>query len=274
MGKYILQIVIGIGTFAWGKWFASDNLQPELYGITIGIGIVLIIALITFIINERALIGVYLNCFLFKRNEELRLSIAYLFKIEVQGKYLLVRNSRFNSTTYQPVGGVYKYYHPEATKTLCDMSIIPDNDIGNDDISEYDLRLRMRERKNIRSFIQWFFSKCDRELDPWREFYEELVATKILPSKDFKYIHYDLVGQHFEPIHRDEHFKVDTFKYVDIYTPKFINQKQRDKLKQLLSDSNPDFIWVTEAEINCKRSNDGKRISDHAYKIFHTKKLR
>ena len=82
-----------------------------------------------------------------------------------------------------------------------------------------------------------------------------------------------MVGQHFEPIHEDSYYKIDTFKYVEVFTPRYTNQKQKDEIEKLLSVSSDDFIWVTEEEIKKKFTIDGKRISDHAHKIFFTKKL-
>ncbi len=43
---------------------------------------------------------------------------------------------------------------------------------------------------------------------------------------------------------------------------------------KFLYAQSPDFLWVTEEEIKKKFSNDGKRISDHAYKIFITEKIK
>ena len=273
MSKNILQFLAGIIFFIWAQWLSSDELRPELYGMTIGIAAALIIEIFYFLYNERNFLGLYINCFLLKPNSEIRLSIAYLYKIECRGKYLLVKNSRFEKVTYQPVGGVYKYYHPEATTKLSHMSMLTDNSIKNDERSEHDLRSKMTKRKYLRKFIKWFFNSEERETDPWREFYEELVATNVLPFEHFNYVYYNLVGQHFEPIHKDPYYKVDTFKYVDIYTPRYINQKQKDEIEKLLSINSEMFIWVTEEEIKKKFSNDGKRISDHAHKIFFTKKL-
>lgn len=153
------------------------------------------------------------------------------------------------------------------------MSIVTDTHIPNDDVNEYDLRLKMNKRKNIRKFLKWFFSNKEREFDPWREFYEELVESQILPASVFKYIHYDLVGQHFEPIHFDTRFNIDTFKYADIYTPKFVTDEQKEEVRKLLSVNSPEFIWATEQEILNKTTDDGKRIADHTFKIFHTKRL-
>ncbi len=273
MNKNILQVIAGIIFFIWAKWLASDELRPELYGMSIGVAAALIIEVLYFIYNERNFLRLYLNSLILKPNSEIRLSIAYLFKIECRGKYLLVKNSRFKKVTYQPVGGVYKFYHPEATNKLSCMSIITDNSIKNDEKSEHDLRSKMSKRKYLRKFIKWFFNSDERETAPWREFYEELVESNILPSKHFNYIYYNLIGQHFDPIHEDPYYKIDTFKYVDVYAPRYVNQKQRDEIKSLLTIKCDDFIWVTEEEIKKKFSNDGKRISDHAHKIFFTKKL-
>lgn len=153
------------------------------------------------------------------------------------------------------------------------MGAIPDNAIPNDDVSENDLRMKLRKRKKIGKFLKWFSSSTQREWDPWREFYEELVLTGILPSDDFKFVHYELMGEHFEPIHFDTHFKIDTFKYADIYTPKFVTEKQKAEMKKLRSATSNEFLWATEDEIMNQVSSDGKRIADHAYKIFHTNKL-
>ncbi len=268
MSKNVLQILSGIGFFIWARWLASDELRPELFGIAIGIFAVLLIELVYFLFTEYKYFRLYLRCFVLSPNSEIRLSMAYLFKIECRGKYLLVKNSRFENETYQPVGGVYKYFHPEATDKLSKMSIITDNSIQNDEVSEHDLRLKMSESKYLRKFLKWFSRSQERETYPFREFYEELVATNILPKVHFNYVYCNLVGQHFEPIHKDPYYKLDTFKYVDVYTPRYINRMQEDEVVKLLSIKSERFIWVTEEEIKKKFSNDGKRISDHTNKIF------
>ncbi|MBL0054596.1 MAG: hypothetical protein IPP31_00110 [Chitinophagaceae bacterium] len=270
--KVLLEILVGVVFLIWGKYYADDNLRPELYGMAIGAGAVLLIEFLGFIYEEWAFLGLYMNCFTYKKRPAIRLTISYLYKIELQGKYLLIKSNRLQNT-FQPVGGVYKYFDPEATNELNCMSIVTDNHIPNDDVNEYDLRLKMNKRKNIRKFLKWFFSNKEREFDPWREFYEELVESQILPAAVFKYIHYDLVGQHFEPIHFDTRFNIDTFKYADIYTPKFVTDEQKEEVRKLLSVNSPEFIWATEQEILNKTTTDGKRIADHTFKIFHTKRL-
>jgi hypothetical protein len=270
MFRPILELIAAIAIVIWAQ-FASENLKPELYGITIGLTIAILIEAVIFLKREWALLNIYMKSYFPVSRKEIRLTVAYLFKIGYQGKYLLVKSQRIPNT-YQPVGGVYKFFSPEADSILSKMTIIPDTSIPNDGFSEHDLRVKMKNRCNIPSFLKWFFELKQRELSPWREFYEELVVTGILPAKIFSYMFYDLIGQHIEPIHFDNHFSIDTLKYADIYSPRFSSDEQRFMIKKLAEQTNDEqYIWATENEITNKVTVDGKRIADHSYKIFHTK---
>ena len=94
MNKNILQILAGIIFFIWAKWFASIGLQSNLYGMAIGVAVTLLIKFGYFLYNERNFLSLYFNSLIQKRNSEIRLSIAYLFKIECRGKYLLVKKEK------------------------------------------------------------------------------------------------------------------------------------------------------------------------------------
>jgi len=273
MRKRLLEIFLLVSFFIWANWFAGVNMQTELYGIVVGGFGVLFIELFDYLIRERAFLKLYWDCWKPWTEKEIRLTIAYLYRIEVNGKYLLVKSNRI-ANTYQPVGGVYKYYNPEAKQELDCMGAITDNKIDNDDVSECDLRLNLLNRNKIGAFLKWFFKGQKRESDPWREFYEELVATGILPATEFRYIHYELVGQHFEPIHRDTFFNVDTFKYADIFIPKFVTPRQIEEVKKLLSINSTKYIWVTQQEIKQGKSNNNYLIAEQTKKIFHNKILR
>ncbi|MDF2452774.1 MAG: hypothetical protein K0S26_2278 [Bacteroidota bacterium] len=272
MIRIILEILLGAFFLIWGYWFADVNLQPELYGMSIASAGILFVEFVTYLIKEWTFIRLYWDCNKPFVRPEVRLTISYLYRIEVNGKYLLVKSNRIENT-FQPVGGVYKYFHPEAKNDLDSIGAITDNNVLNDDKSEFDLRLKLLKRKNIRKFLKWFFSAQERECDPWREFYEELVVPGILPAAVFGYIHYELIGQHIEPIHYDNHFNIDTFKYADIYKPKLINASQIEELKKLIAKSHPDYIWATQQEIIKGKSNSGHLIAPHTHKIFHTKKI-
>lgn len=271
--RAILEILFAIIFWVWGKWFAGQNLQPELYGMSIGFTAALLIEVVVFLYKERAFLLLYWDCLKPWIRPELRLTIAYLYRIEMNGKYLLVKSNRLVNT-YQPVGGVYKYFHPEAKKALDGIGAITDNNIPNDEDSEFDLRLNFTKRRKIRKFLKWFFNAEGREWDPWREFYEELVVPGILPAAHFPYIHYDLVGQHFDRIHYDTRFRVDTFKYADIYVPKFVSSEQVAEIRKLMNTPSDEYIWVTHDEISRGKSNDGHLIAEQTHKIFHTQKLK
>lgn len=273
MIRRLLELLFAVVSFVWAHWFANDGLQPELYGICIGASMALIIDLIVFLYGERSFLLLYWDSVKPWKKSELRLTIAYLYRIECNGKYLLVKSNRLENT-YQPVGGVYKYFSPEAKKDLEQIGAIPDNKIPNDKASQYDLRINLLKRANLRKFLKWFFSQEERELDPWREFYEELVATGILPKAKFGFIYYELIGQHFESIHYDKFYKVDTFKYADIYSPRCVNHEQHLEIEKLQDTEHPNYLWVTQEDINNGKTKEGKIIADHSYKIFQTKKIR
>ena len=129
-------------------------------------------------------------------NKEVRLSISYLFRIEVDGKYLMVKGNRLKRQ-YQPVGGVYKYY-PEAKPVLERMKFNLDTKMGNTDETD-DLRIRIKG-KYLLTFMEWFMSMENREYDPQREFKEELIDTGLLPAQSFEILKYRKVGVHNDGI--------------------------------------------------------------------------
>ncbi len=270
--RVVFGIIATIALAIWSYCTLDANLKPELQGMVIAFCIAITIDVMMWFIKEARLLRLYLSCINPFARKEIRLTIAYLFKIEVNGRYLLVKSNRLNNT-YQPVGGVYKYFHPEATLELNKLCIVTDNNIPNDEDSEFDLRLKQNNKLKLPLFIKWFLKGIQRETDPWREFYEELIVPGILPANYFPYLHYELVGQHYDPIHYDTRFRTDTFKYADIYIPKYVNHHQETLVRNLVNVPSTDYIWATEEEIKNNKSNNGHAIATHSYKIFHTKKL-
>lgn len=120
-------------------------------------------------------------------NKEVRVSIAYLYRIQVKGKYLLVKSRHRNY--YQPVGGAFQTL-PGSEKIFDELDVRPDKIIETTHgIAKGDLRVNVRGW-NLISFLDWFYSKEDREVSPWREFCEELISTGIIPWTEFRFIHY------------------------------------------------------------------------------------
>ena len=91
----------------------------------------------------------------------IRISFAYLFRIKIGNKYLLVKNER-GTGKYQPVGGVYKFSETEKRELKSLFQVKDDNKISIDESSRNDYRLRM-ENKFIRKFIKRFDKEADRE---------------------------------------------------------------------------------------------------------------
>lgn len=154
--RVISEVGLSIISLVLGRWVVSDELQPELYGMSIGCLLVILAELVFYAYDHRHFLKLYWKCF--RSKKELRLTIAYLYRIEVNGKYLLVKSNRLPDT-YQPVGGVYKYFNPEGRRQLEELGMVTDNHIDNDEVSEYDLRIKLQERRQITSFLKWFFRR-------------------------------------------------------------------------------------------------------------------
>lgn len=109
-----------------------------------------------------------------------RISFAYLFRIKVGDKYLLVKNER-GTDKYQPVGGVYKLKGREKNELRNRYKVMDDSKIPIDESSRDDYRLRM-ENRYLRKFVKRFDGKIRRErIDNLsREIKEELVETGII----------------------------------------------------------------------------------------------
>ncbi|MDD7923870.1 hypothetical protein [Actinomycetospora chibensis] len=136
------------------------------------------------------------------RKRYVRLSISYLIRIEIDGKYLLLRGRRIPNQ-FQPAGGVYKF-----NQTIRDRfnswGVLSDNLIPIDDVSADDLRIRIRGQYLPR-FMKWFDSGKNREVGIWREFSEELIDTGILSAENFKSIKFDFVRKHVDSLQYSEY---------------------------------------------------------------------
>lgn len=210
-----------------------------------------------------------------KKTDIMRISFAYLFRIKINGKYLLILNHR-KFGKYQPVGGVYKCEEDEKLYLkgkryfACD-----DNCIPIDESSKNDYRMRLPVRK-LRAFVRRFNKTPKRELisDISREFYEELVAPGILDAKVFGKIKYRVCGRHFNPIAYSKHFKCYELIMADIV--EFLPTEDQEKLlTQMLDQTSTHYKWATEDEIlscgvDSSRSEYVETITEHSYKILDT----
>ncbi len=171
---------------------------------------------------------------------EIRVSIAYLYRIALDGQYLLVKGKRINQ--YQPVGGVRKFY-PGAHAALRSLSVRPDNNLQIDDVSRNDLRVRM-PAKNLLKFLDWYETRHDREICQQREFREELIVPGHLDQADFidfepQYL-YTVPTFHYSP-----HFRCWELLYHEVFEP-LLSPAQERAIRALKTRPSVDYVWVTE----------------------------
>ncbi|MFW2491708.1 hypothetical protein ACN077_24600 [Clostridium chromiireducens] len=234
--------------------------------IILGITINLITALIGYTFGIVAEyyndIKLILVCYLKYYKKNIRVSVSYLYRIKVDGKYLLVKSNRIPGQ-YQPVGGVYKKYDT-SNKYLDELNVKDDNGFSMDKDNKDDLRLRVPS-ENLYKFIKWFENREDRELDPIREFYEELVSVGVLPKEVFHYFSYRFIRQIRNSIKYSEHFKCNEMLISNIYEL-LPTADQLIELKKLLGNESTYYRWFTCEEIEClgHTTNSEYRVSPTA----------
>ena len=191
-------------------------------------------------------------------NEDVRISASYLFRIEVDGRFLLVRGNRFPQ--FQPVGGVYKATD-RGDPALRKMGAVDDSLIQFDSQLDKDLRIRVKGRQLL-SFLLWFESERGRERDPWREFREELVAPGHLPSAAFPYITYEILHRRLNPLRYSNQAQCQELLIADI-VELIPTADQLDELRRLKSQSDPNILWVTAENISRLATEPGLPTSEN-----------
>ncbi len=181
------------------------------------------------------------------RNRPVRLSISYLFRIAIKGKYLLVKNR--NGNYYQLVGGAYKTL-PGSEKIFRKFEVKPDRLIETSHgIAKNDLRFTL-PGKNVLDIVKWFNSREDRETSQWREFCEELLSTGILDKHKFRYIDYRYVLTLQTPMQKAKNLDCQEILLYEIFDL-IPNTEQEQDLEQLLDQGDKDtHRWATQDLIN------------------------
>ena len=110
-------------------------------------------------------------------NEKIRQSFAYLIRIKVNNKYLLIKSGHKRGL-FGPVGGVYHIEHIDYVYNT--LGFARDSTPGD----SQDVRSKILG-KNIEKFIEWFNPKENRETSPLREFREELLDSELIPKQLF-----------------------------------------------------------------------------------------
>jgi len=178
-------------------------------------------------------------------NTIIRISFAYLYRIKVADKYLLVKNER-GTGKYQPVGGVYKLTEHEKIELKNRYNVKDDNKVSIDESSRDDYRLRM-ENKYLRKFVRRFNGKAEREIvdNLGREFKEELVKKGII---SWDQITYRFCGRHMTELKFGDHFQIYELLLADV-VELIPTAEQNDDLQQLTVQHSDAYRFATAEEI-------------------------
>lgn len=263
---FVLSIIVMI-------YYALDSTGygKNVYELSlIFLGIFISMAILSIQKNGKHFLLFFKTYFAPDRNKSLRVSFSYLFKISVKDKFgkqkfLLVRNTNMkNQLAFQPVGGVYKYF---------DKSFI--NSIkGKDAINfhqEGDLRLII-PKKNFSKILLWFNKNKDREVGNFREFYEELIKTKIVPSDNFPWINSRFLSRKNSGLRNSDFFQCEEIVFYDIFEL-IPTELQLKSFEKILNEKSEHFIWVDEEFIRRKgfdsqQNKDIYKICEHTIQIF------
>jgi len=177
-------------------------------------------------------------------NKEVRLSISYLFRIEVNGKYMLVKNRKRDY--YQLVGGAYKAFD-SAKPFFKKYRVNPDKQFTTSHgVAKSDLRFMVPGR-HVLKMIDWFHSQKDRETSQWREFCEELLTTGILDKHLFRYVDYSYSCVVQTPMRKAKRLPNQEILIFEIYDL-LPNTEQQAELEQLFKKG--DTVQVKWASRN------------------------
>jgi hypothetical protein len=104
------------------------------------------------------------------------------------------------------------------------------------------------------------------QIDPFREFYEELIEPGYLPENLFKHIKYNYVGKHEEGVLKTEDYGIEQFRYADIFELRLESDAQKEAIKSLVN--NDKIAFVTAEDRRKGNTNGGLRILPHTFKIL------
>lgn len=263
--KNRVSIFFGCAGLIFSFLIKNANTKEAIFNLALGFIAGWIIDVSAFLIDNRKN-WILFKTLIFKRRKPIRATVAYLFRIEVNGKYVLIKRHKPDRIGYQPIGGAFKYFKEENRELFDKLGIEPCNLVPRDADTKDDLRIRINKRKHLLEFLKWFDSRKNREIDPWREFYEELVEPGLLPIELFKHVKYVYIGNHKELVPPSPGFPIDQFRYAEIYELRPDSDEQKQAIENLINQN--EITFATPDEIRSGSSSDGLTILPHTFKIL------
>ncbi|WP_368298553.1 hypothetical protein [Cytobacillus firmus] len=234
--------------------FFVDGVNTNIIAIACGVVASIVMNAILYLsVNFNNIKFLYKSKILY-RKEDIRVSISYLFRIKIDGKYLLVKGNRIQQ--YQPVGGVYKRYK-DSDYIFSKLDVKEDVKIPEDDAKKNDLRVRVKG-ENLIDFLNWFKGATGREISAEREFKEEVLSSGLVNKNAFPYLKYKFIKRIQDEIKFDEHFQCQQILIADIYEL-ILDDFQLSELTRLVNTESGIFTLASELEIDTLGASlDGK----------------
>lgn len=212
------------------------------------------------------------------KDYNIRFSISGLYKIKIpySNDYLLVFNRKIPNQL-QPVGGVYKRKGDDSLFNQWGYkSDVIDNGLDVDMKSDKDLRF-MVKGKFCTKVLEWFDEGKERELDPRREFEEELIETGILDREIFRSIDHKHIRRYSKNLRWSDHFQCFEILIYDVF--EFLpDDKQKKALIQLAtqgSNFKKGYAVVNGSDIERltyrEESQEKARIGQHTKLLINQK---
>lgn len=202
----------------------------------------------------------------YKNARNIRFSCAYLFRIIINGKYLLVKDEQ-GRNTFQPVGGVYKYDDDSFLKKTHAVQCMR---FGSNSDLDCDLRVIVPREYAFR-FMRYFNSEKGRETPKnlYREFKEEILdRIPFIDRNAFESLEYRFCGRSIEPSRMNEN---DMQLHIADIVELIPTPAQAKEFQKLTEHSDSVYYFATKDEIyNLGRTNGNQiqTISNHSYKIL------
>ncbi|VUX01551.1 SMODS-associated NUDIX domain-containing protein [Streptococcus vestibularis] len=174
------------------------------------------------------------------RDKQVRFSLAYIFRIKIDGKYLLVKNSKI-ANQYQPIGGVYKKF--DSFDKIANDLEVTDEKKTNFRVPD-DLRVYVQSKNTIK-FVKWFHTRKNREFNVIREFYEEIIDENILEIQNLKDIEFEFIKTYDSGLHYTEQFDSYEILLHDIFEVR-LKSNDAEKLKQYIELSSDNYLILVE----------------------------
>jgi hypothetical protein len=240
MIEFIIKIICAIICTLLAFKTGDQNIKYLFLGINIPLYIDCLRMISEYLIKNFSTIKTAVASQTIRRNSKIRISCSYLYRIKINDRYLLVKNS--HRVSYQFVGGVYKQ-NEYSKGFLRNIRYSEDEHLPTTDKCTDDFRIFIHGL-NLMKFIKWFNESKDRELSCDREFYEELIKPEILSSKNFPYPRYSFVTQIITPIMWSRYFNCWELQIHDILDLK-VTESQSNELIELQKRGDNDYIkWA------------------------------